>query len=110
MKCPKCEAEMRQKTYKGIEIDRCTQCKGIFLDKGELESLQDQKLGTVVDICAYSKKNEAMDEVAATCHRCGTRMMALRGAGDIRIDWCDQCEGIFFDKGELARYEFFKDA
>lgn len=37
MKCPKCGESLEAIAYKGIEIDRCTGCKGIFLDDGELE-------------------------------------------------------------------------
>ena len=28
-------------------------------------------------------------------------MIALVGAGDIEFDWCDGCERLFFDAGEL---------
>lgn len=37
MKCPKCGESLEAIAYKGIEIDRCAGCKGIFLDDGELE-------------------------------------------------------------------------
>ena len=41
MKCPKChKVEMEKETFAGVEIDRCQVCKGIFLDKGELASIQ----------------------------------------------------------------------
>ncbi|WP_400160600.1 zf-TFIIB domain-containing protein [Arthrobacter sp. BPSS-3] len=39
--CPKCGAEMRPYERNGIVIDQCTGCRGIFLDRGELESLID---------------------------------------------------------------------
>ena len=41
MTCPKCEAEMRSYERNGIVIDQCTGCRGIFLDRGELEHLID---------------------------------------------------------------------
>ena len=110
MQCPKCQTEMTVKTYKGVEIDRCPSCKGIFLDKGEMEKIEDQQMGAIIDICAYSQKKEEMNAVAATCHRCGQKMMSLKGAAETVFDWCDKCEGIFLDKGELARLHFFKDA
>lgn len=39
MNCPKCESQMRTYERNGINIDQCTGCKGIFLDRGELEHL-----------------------------------------------------------------------
>ena len=39
MNCPKCESQMRTYERNGINIDQCTECKGIFLDRGELEHL-----------------------------------------------------------------------
>lgn len=39
--CPKCRAEMRQYERSGVIIDQCGECRGIFLDRGELEKLFD---------------------------------------------------------------------
>ena len=39
--CPKCGTEMRPYERNGIVIDQCLGCRGIFLDRGELESLID---------------------------------------------------------------------
>lgn len=39
LKCPKCMAQMRSIERSGIVVDRCTECGGIFLDRGELERL-----------------------------------------------------------------------
>ena len=39
--CPKCESEMRSYERNGVVVDQCTGCKGIFLDRGELERLID---------------------------------------------------------------------
>lgn len=39
MLCPKCESQMRTYERNGINIEQCTSCKGIFLDRGELEHL-----------------------------------------------------------------------
>lgn len=39
--CPKCRESMRSYERGGITIDQCTQCRGIFLDRGELERLID---------------------------------------------------------------------
>src|SRR6201999_1980134 len=37
--CPKCQNNMRTVDRQGIHIDQCDGCRGIFLDRGELESI-----------------------------------------------------------------------
>lgn len=37
--CPKCHGEMRQYERGGVVIDQCGDCRGVFLDRGELERL-----------------------------------------------------------------------
>ena len=39
--CPKCQGAMRSYERNGIQIDQCTECRGVFLDRGELEQLID---------------------------------------------------------------------
>jgi uncharacterized protein len=39
--CPKCHGTMRQYERGGVTIDQCTDCRGIFLDRGELERMVD---------------------------------------------------------------------
>jgi uncharacterized protein len=39
--CPKCRGTMRQYERSGVTVDQCTECRGIFLDRGELERLVD---------------------------------------------------------------------
>lgn len=37
LKCPKCGMELIEIDYKGIKVDRCSECFGIWLDAGELD-------------------------------------------------------------------------
>jgi Zn-finger nucleic acid-binding protein len=39
--CPKCTGEMHRVERSGVVIDRCLNCGGIFLDRGELQALLD---------------------------------------------------------------------
>jgi Zn-finger nucleic acid-binding protein len=39
--CPKCQGVMRTYERNGVHVDQCTECRGIFLDRGELERLVD---------------------------------------------------------------------
>ena len=40
---------MKLETYEGIEVERCPACKGIYLDRGELEGMIAKKLGHKAD-------------------------------------------------------------
>ncbi len=37
--CPVCQAPFQESVREGILIDTCTQCRGVWLDRGELEKL-----------------------------------------------------------------------
>jgi Zn-finger nucleic acid-binding protein len=39
MTCPKCQGEMRAYERNGVHVDQCSDCRGLFLDRGELERL-----------------------------------------------------------------------
>ncbi|MBM2616927.1 zf-TFIIB domain-containing protein [Actinoplanes sp. LDG1-06] len=39
MTCPKCHGQMRVYERSGVTVDQCSECRGIFLDRGELEKL-----------------------------------------------------------------------
>ena len=39
--CPKCQSPMRSYERSGITVDQCSDCRGVFLDRGELERLVD---------------------------------------------------------------------
>ncbi len=42
MKCPSDQATLQMTERKGIEIDYCPQCRGVWLDRGELDKLLDK--------------------------------------------------------------------
>ena len=39
MRCPKCGMQLVEIDYKGIKIDKCSECNGVWLDHGELEAI-----------------------------------------------------------------------
>ena len=39
MRCPKCGHELVEEERSGIKVDRCTACRGVFFDAGELDLL-----------------------------------------------------------------------
>lgn len=107
MKCPGCTNDMVQIEVHSIEIDRCPSCGGIVLDKGETEIIDSLGLAHVIE--GGVAANHVDRPNAAHCHVCNKDMIALRGAGDVEYDWCDGCERLFFDRGELSAIDAFVD-
>ena len=45
MLCPRCGGQLVPVPYRGVEIDKCSRCDGIWLDCGELERLGEDQGG-----------------------------------------------------------------
>lgn len=41
MKCPHCDTTLLMTDRRGVEIDYCGECRGVWLDKGELDKLME---------------------------------------------------------------------
>ncbi|BBO67958.1 hypothetical protein DSCA_18880 [Desulfosarcina alkanivorans] len=39
MKCPVCNLDLLMTERQGVEIDYCKQCRGVWLDRGELDKI-----------------------------------------------------------------------
>lgn len=39
MKCPNCNVNLVMSERSGIEIDYCPECRGVWLDRGELDKI-----------------------------------------------------------------------
>ena len=39
MHCPKCGSALDEITFRGVRVDKCFACGGVWLDDGELEEL-----------------------------------------------------------------------
>ena len=39
MNCPTCNVELKMTERQGVEIDYCPQCRGVWLDRGELDKI-----------------------------------------------------------------------
>ena len=41
--CPNCNASMQNVSRSGVELDMCSQCRGVWLDRGELDKIVEQQ-------------------------------------------------------------------
>ena len=117
MKCPKCISPMIKVRFHGIEVDRCTDCQGLWFDEFEKDDLLKMKHSETIDT-GDPKVGREFDRVNCIfCPRCGTRMvrMAALHQPHIRFEHCTVCAGSFFDAGEFRDLkthtlaDFFRD-
>lgn len=56
MHCPKCGMNLIEINYKGIAVDKCSSCDGIWLDAGELEAISKLEKGVLDKVFGVFKK------------------------------------------------------
>jgi uncharacterized protein len=51
MKCPVCNSiDLKMTDRQGVEIDYCPECRGIWLDRGELDKILERSYGQATPI------------------------------------------------------------
>lgn len=90
--CPSCTGAMHEFQVGKIALDRCTFCRGLWFDGGELEALLGRR--------PSAKLAEGVDN-SRRCPRC-TVVMRAAEVGGLRVEFCTQCNGVFLDDGELT--------
>jgi len=56
MKCPKCGMELIEIDYKGIKVDKCSECEGVWLDAGELAAISKFEKTSLDELFSVFKK------------------------------------------------------
>ncbi|HQS13550.1 MAG: hypothetical protein B7Y62_11125 [Sphingomonadales bacterium 35-56-22] len=49
MLCPSCKVQLSMSERQGVEIDFCPQCRGVWLDRGELDKIIERSEATSYD-------------------------------------------------------------
>jgi Zn-finger nucleic acid-binding protein len=101
MNCPRCKNDLKVEDYRGIEVDRCPQCQGIWLDYGELDQLEDLVLDEdeIKGTMMYSPLKGEL-----SCPKCNKPMQRFSyRAYNLELDFCEQGHGTWLDAGEEKR-------
>ena len=99
---------MGEVTYgRNMVRDRCTNCKGIWFDEGEAETLKGKWMSEFIDSGdpEVGRKYNKVEDV--DCPRCGKRMLKVSDPKQPHI-WYEACEehGMYFDAGEFTDYKY----
>ena len=103
MKCPKCQSDFEQITYGYVEVDRCTNCKGLWFDMMEKEDLLKLEGSEAVDIGPGQVSEEYNQLRNINCPSCNQAMIPMvdKDQFHIKYESCPSCYGVFFDAGEF---------
>jgi uncharacterized protein len=99
--CQRCDTDMQTVFYEGVAIQLCMGCKGMFLTKKKLEIIENSREFDIPNVIPVPRNGP---EVRRNCPNCNI-VMKKRKHGSIRItmiDFCEDCNGIWLDKGEIA--------
>lgn len=107
MICPACKHAMVIVEHENIELDYCTNCKGVWFDSGELELLLEAAglenyevfLERIID-----SKEASSPEKKRRCPICNRKMKKsyIDEDNKLLVDICKLGHGIWFDGGEVA--------
>jgi Zn-finger nucleic acid-binding protein len=105
-RCVKCGQAMVAKMVEDVEIDYCPGCRGLWLDKDEINQLAaktGQALGELRALVQEGGEGQVSPEHRdRPCPACGGKMTVVL-LRSISLEHCLQCDGIFLDRGELDR-------
>ena len=92
---------------KSVDVDRCTQCKGIWFDPGEAEALKDKWGAEYIDDgdAVTGKEHDKIRDI--NCPRCGCEMeqRSVVKQPHIKYEACKE-HGLYFDAGEFTDFKY----
>ena len=84
-----------------LEVDSCPECFGIWFDGEELRNFfPKEKL--VSRLMSPAPGGATPGAGKRTCPRCQVELTES-SVGDVEVDVCRKCRGIWLDEGELSR-------
>lgn len=59
MKCPTCSIDLVMSDRQGVEIDYCPTCRGVWLDRGELDKIIEKSRAAEAAVQAAPQQRQA---------------------------------------------------
>jgi len=103
--CPNCQVEMKKDEDGDMTTDVCPKCRGVFLDKDELNTLATGMSGNI-EYCSIDNDFHQDHFPDRSCPRCSDKQMSkinLLAFSDLIFDYCSNCGGFFLDQGEVQK-------
>lgn len=105
MKCPRCQSEnISPFKHEDVEFDFCSDCHGIWCDRGELA----QYVETIKDTPEKFHLTSEGELTDMECPKCNSKTLyqiPYLKDKEVLIDKCSECFGIWLDSKELGQIQ-----
>lgn len=93
-RCPECECSLSATLHEGVELSLCDDCGGIWATFAQLEELK----------CGPVPVKVLKGKTTRRCASCRLTLSKARLPGDLPVEACTTCRGVFFEAGTLQRF------
>ncbi|MEK9153099.1 MAG: zf-TFIIB domain-containing protein [Patescibacteria group bacterium] len=108
MNCPNCsETKLARIVFNKVVVNRCPECLGLWFEQDELRKAKDEKNQDFnwLDIDLWSDQTKfQLGTGQKACPKDGVPLYKVSyGDSDIKVDVCEQCRGVWLDRGEFQK-------
>ena len=108
MTCPRCAAQLKSATTRGVRYRRCAECLGSWFPNDKLRVLKDKARGgdyrwIDIDLWKDRDKFRTGRQEKLTCPKDKQTMVTVRyGDSKVRVECCAKCRGVWLDAKEYS--------
>lgn len=104
--CVKCTSVLDRASFEGLEVDLCPRCGGLWMDRGEITRAARLPESEIARLRTLLVESSGPPPLASShlvpCPAC-TGSLSEVLLGNVHVDYCSSCHGIFLDRGELEQ-------
>lgn len=116
MNCPRCNISLKTELYESVEIDRCPECKGTWLDANEItkiSTIRNKKFTSdlVHRTLSGETSHVSLQDKTILCPKCSEPLTTVNYdySSGIIIDSCHNSHGIWLDYEELEKVQIHNE-
>ncbi len=99
MRCPVCDVPLLMAARQGVEIDYCPQCRGVWLDRGELDKIIERSAAEMVpprrEPAGYDDDEPPRRDTRDSHGKYGKHSKYGKGKGHRRKSWLSEVFDVF---------------
>ena len=104
--CPSCATlSMEKHEFHQQEVEKCHECHGIWLERGELDSALSIAENDNDQVSLEDSLGDKLGDSKRHCHVCDQTLARyhLMPGFEVEVDTCSRCSGVWIDNEELEK-------